>query len=169
VVVTACATGSKSPTIPGAGAGPITTAAQTAGSLPGDALAKFLAYSQCMRSHGMPNFPDPVTTPSGGYGFLTQGIDPKSPAFRSAGEACNAQAPEGWGTAGRPLSPAQQQQWLNWAKCVRAHGAPNFADPTFSGGGAVHITGGGTGISPQVQSAIDACKSQMPASGGLGG
>jgi hypothetical protein len=123
-----------------------------------------------MRSHGEPNFPDPVTTPNGGYGFLTQGVDPKSSAFRSAGEACNALAPEGWGTTGQQLSTAQQQQWLNWATCVRAHGAPNFADPTFSAGGAVHIAGGGAaGTSPQVQSAIDACRSRMPASGGLGG
>jgi hypothetical protein len=95
-------------------------------------------------------------------------INPQSPAFVAASEACKSLTPQWWGT-GRQLSPAQQQQWLDWAKCIRAHGVPDFADPTFSGG-AVHITdGGGTGISPQVQSAMDTCKSQMPSSGGLGG
>jgi hypothetical protein len=172
VAVAACSSGSKSPTVPSVGPGPTTIAVQTGGSSSPDTspLAKAEAYSECMRSHGVPNFPDPVVTPSGGYGFRTQGVDPKSAAFRSAGEACNALAPEGWGTTGQQLSPAQQQQWLNWAKCVRAHGAPDFADPTFSGGGAVHITGGGAaGTSPQLQSAMDACKSHMPTTGGLGG
>jgi hypothetical protein len=172
VAVVACSAGPGTPTVPSAGGGPTTPAVQTGGSSSGGTtpFEKFLAYAQCMRTHGLPNFPDPVTTPSGGYGFHTQGIDPHSPAFHSAGEACNAQAPEGWGTGGQPLSPAQQQQWLNWAKCVRVHGAPDFPDPTFSAGGAVHIAGGGgAGIPPQVQSAMNACTSRMPSSGGLGG
>jgi hypothetical protein len=171
VAVAACGAGSKSPTVPSAGAGPTTTAAQTEGSSSGatTALAKAEAYSGCMRSHGVANFPDPLLTPSGGYGFRTQGVDPKSSAFQSASEACNALVPGGWGATGEQLSPAQQQQWLNWAKCLRAHGVPNFADPTFSSGGEVHITGGGPGSSPQLQSAMDACKSQMPSTGGLGG
>jgi hypothetical protein len=120
-----------------------------------------------MRSHGVSNFPDPVETPGGGYGFRTQGVDPKSSAFQSASEACNALVPGGWGSTGKPLSPAQQQQWLDWAKCIRAHGVPDFADPTFSGD-EVHIAGG-EGSSPQLRSAMDACKSQMPSAGGLGG
>jgi hypothetical protein len=48
-----------------------------------------------MRSHGVANFPDPVSTPSGGYGFRTQGIDPKSSAFQSASEACDELVPGG--------------------------------------------------------------------------
>jgi hypothetical protein len=170
VVVAACGGGYKSPTVPSAGAGPTTTAARTGGSSSGatTALAKAEAYSECMRSHGMPNFPDPVLTPNGGYGFRTKGVDPKSSIFQSASEACNALVPGGWGTTGQQLSSVQQQQWLNWAKCIRAHGVPDFADPTFSGG-EVHIAGGGPGSSPQRQSAMDACKSQMPSTGGLGG
>jgi hypothetical protein len=119
-----------------------------------------------MRTHGVTNFPDPVATPSGGYGFRTQGIDPKSSAFQSASQTCNALVPGGW-DSGKQLTPAQQQHWLNWAKCIRAHGVPGFADPTFSGE-AVHVTQG-DGSSPQMRSAMDACKTQMPSTGGLGG
>jgi len=122
-----------------------------------------------MRGHGVPNFPDPVLTPSGGYGFRTRGVDPKSSAFQSASQACNALVPGGWGAAGPQLTPAQQQQWLEWARCIRAHGVPDFADPTFANGGEVHITGAGPGSSPQLRSAMDACKSRMPSTGGLGG
>ena len=84
---------------------------------------------------------------------------------RGRQEACKSLTPDWW-TTGPQLSSAQQQAWLTWAKCIRAHGVPDFADPTFSGS-EVHITdGGATGTSPQVQSAMQACKSQMPSSGG---
>jgi len=119
-----------------------------------------------MRTHGMPNFPDPVPTPSGGYGYLMHGVNPQSSTFQSAQAACKSLTPQWW-TAGQPLPPGQQQQWLDWAKCIRDHGVPNFADPTFSGS-QVQISGGGSS-SPQLQSAMDACKSQMPSAGGLGG
>ena len=153
---------------------PTTTASQTsASSSAGDTpLAQGLAYSQCMRTHGTPNFPDPVPTPSGGYGYRmprgSNGINPQSPAYVAAQEACKSLAPQWW-TGGQQLSPAQQQAWLSWAKCIRAHGVADFADPTFPGGGAVRISGAGGSISPQLQSAMDACKSQMPSTGGLGG
>ena len=50
-----------------------------------------LANSRCMRSHGVPNFPDPVF---GGDGRVSikiskgSGIDPRSPAFQNAQKAC---------------------------------------------------------------------------------
>jgi hypothetical protein len=168
--VAGCSGGSTSPTVPSLGAGTATTVAQTAGSSSGGAtpLAKALAYARCMRSHGIPSFPDPVPTPSGGYGFRTAGIDPRAAVFQSATTACEALVPGGWGSPSRQLSPAQQQQWLHWAECIRTHGVADFADPTFSGGG-VHVAGGGPGTSPQLQSAMDACRSEMPSAGGLGG
>jgi hypothetical protein len=157
VTVASCSSGSQ-PTTTAASAGGSGSAGQTP-------LAKAEAYSQCMRSHGVPNWPDPVPTPSGGYGFRTIGINPHSAAFLSAGQACNALYPEEF--TGPQLSPAQQQAWLDWAKCIRVHGVPDFPDPKFSGR-QVQVSGGGSS-SPQLGSAMDACKSQMPSSGGLGG
>ncbi len=170
VTVAACSGGSKSPTIPSVGSQPTATAAPAGGS--GAAgqtpLAEAEAYSKCMRSHGVLNFPDPVLTPGGGYGYRTVGIDPHSAAFQGALQACKA-LPSPWQSTGQQLSPAQQQAWLSWARCIRAHGVPNVPDPTFSGGGAVQISGAGGSGSPQLQSAMDACRSQMPSTGGLGG
>jgi hypothetical protein len=88
--------------------------------------------------------------------------------FRAALQACRG-LPSPWQPTGKQLSPGQQQAWLSWAKCIRAHGVPNFPDPTFPGGGAVQVSGPGASGSPQLQSAMDACKSQMPSTGGLGG
>ncbi len=49
-----------------------------------------LAFAQCMRSHGVPNFPDPKV---GSNGVAIQinrssGIDPNSPTFQAAQTAC---------------------------------------------------------------------------------
>jgi hypothetical protein len=63
------------------------SAAQTA-----QAKAKALAMSRCMRSHGVPNFPDPQfqAGPGGGLGIRIggPGINPNSPAFQTAQKAC---------------------------------------------------------------------------------
>ena len=55
-----------------------------------DSVRQSGSLSQCMRSHGVPNFPDPVLTPSGGYGYRTTGIDPNSSGFQGALKACKA-------------------------------------------------------------------------------
>jgi hypothetical protein len=164
VTVTGCSGGSAVPT-----AGSQTTTAGPAGgssSSGASALAEAVAYSQCIRSHGVADFPDPVQTPSGGYGYRTPGIDPNSAVFQGALRACKS-LPSPWNSTGQQLSPAQQQSWLNWAHCIRAHGVPDFPDPTFSGS-EVHDSGVASN-SPQLQSAMDACKSQRPTVGGLGG
>jgi hypothetical protein len=165
VTIAGCSGGS---TVPTAGSQPTATAAPAggSGSSSATALAEAVAYSQCIRSHGVPNFPDPVPTPSGHYGYRTVGIDPNSAAFQGALQACHA-LPSPWTSTGQQLSPAQQQAWLNWARCIRANGLSNFPDPTFSGS-EVHDSGVGSS-SPQLQQAMDVCKSQMPSVGGLGG
>ena len=157
VTVAGCSSGSTVPTATSAGG---------SGSARASTLAEAVAYSQCIRSHGVPNFPDPVQTPDGGYGYRTAGIDPNSVAFQGALQACRS-LPSPWNSTGQQLSPAQQQAWLNWAKCIRAHGVPGFPDPTFSGS-EVHDSGIESG-SPQQQSAMEACNSQRPSVGGLGG
>ncbi len=54
---------------------------------------KAVAYTRCMRTHGVPDFPDPVD------GKITlspaSGIDPNSSSFRSATLACASLAPAG--------------------------------------------------------------------------
>jgi hypothetical protein len=169
VTVAGCSGGS---TVPTAGSQPTASSTSTAARAGGSsssgtsALAQAVAYSQCIRSHGVPNFPDPVRTPSGGYGYRTVGIDPNSAAFQGALQACKA-LPSPWNSTSQELSPAQQQAWLHWAQCIRAHGLPDFPDPTFSGR-EVHDSSVGSS-SPQLQQAMDACKSQRPSVGGLGG
>jgi hypothetical protein len=61
------------------------------------AQAQMLKFSACMRSHGLPNFPDP--TFSGGGAQLRvdrkSGLNPNSPQFQAAQKACQKLMPGG--------------------------------------------------------------------------
>ena len=150
----------------GAGSGPgvaalgnkstgTTTAAAPAGS-PGQVTSKvqaqLLAYSACMRRSGVPNFPDmkPGTDIKVGPGT---GLDPSSPRYQSANKACQHLKPQ--------ISPTQQLQSnadaLKFSRCMRAHGLPNFPDPTFSPGANWTLPSGLHFGSPQFQAAQRAC------------
>jgi hypothetical protein len=100
-----------------------------------------------MRSHGVPNFPDP---PGGGGGIQIpagSGINPKSPAFQSAQNQCMKLLPGG-GPLHGPASEARKLQMLSLARCMRAHGVPSFPDPTSSPpapGNGLGIAFGGDG------------------------
>lgn len=168
--------GGASPTVAHLGATTSTTAAGGAagsGGRPSQAQAE--RYSTCMRSHGVPAFPDPTAGPNGGFGFAIRGgpgtgIDPSSSTFQAAQNDCKSLLPNKG--VGKQLTAAQQQAFLNWAACIRAHGMPNFPDPDFSGGGVRISIGTGnvggsasgpSGPPPQLQAAQKACQSKLPA------
>jgi hypothetical protein len=49
-----------------------------------------LKFSRCMRSHGVPNYPDPPSASGGGFGLIFGGsaIDAAAPLFRKAQRTC---------------------------------------------------------------------------------
>jgi hypothetical protein len=101
------------------------------------ARAHYLGYAGCMRSHGVPGYPDPMV--SGSADSLSVAIspgsaDPNSPAFKSADGACHHLLPNG-GVQGRPggSSAQQQAQDVLFADCMRSHGVPSFPDPGHDG------------------------------------
>jgi hypothetical protein len=59
-----------------------------------EALAQLLKFSECMRAHGITNFPDPSTR-DGGVGVGLQGLDPQSSQFQAAQQACHQYQPAG--------------------------------------------------------------------------
>jgi hypothetical protein len=114
-----------------------------------------------MRSHGVPNFPDPTAT-----GVFTGGkLDPNSPQYRTASQACHSFQPAGTNlstSGGGPVSPQRQAQLLAFARCVRSHGVPNFADPTAHG---LAPPAGIDQNSPAFQAAFQACRRLLPGFG----
>ena len=118
-------------------------------------------FSDCMRSHGVPTFPDPTTSPRD----FKQALNPSvthSPAFQSAYTACAHLLPrDGQPNQSPPPSHAQIAAELAFAGCLRSHGFPNFPDPSRSGQ-LTHEMLANAGINlhqPAVVQAADACVS----------
>jgi hypothetical protein len=145
---------------------------------PQDAAASHtqgLKFAQCMRAHGVPNFPDPGGNGRGGIqvqqiqrsgsGPATKvnGVAVNGPAFQSAMQACQSYLPNGGHPTAAQTAKAKSQA-LAMSRCMRSHGVPNFPDPQFENapGGGVGIRLGGAGInmsSPAFQAAQKACGS----------
>lgn len=128
--------------------GPATSAAQSNQAM--------LPFVDCMRSRGVPDFPDP------GSRSFKDAFSTQSPAFKSAYGACQHLQPGGGPpneTAGH--SEAQVAAVLAFARCLRSHGFPNFPDPNSSGQ-LTHEMLANAGINLQQPAALqagDACTS----------
>jgi len=129
----------------------------------GSANSQGLAYSRCVRSHGVPDFPDPGSN----------GQIPKEAvirAFRQVSEsrakaatyACASLNP---GQAPPTLTAQEQQDYLKAAACMRSHGITNFPDPTFPEGHAnlPPIPSSIDTNSPQFTRAAQTCVKLIPA------
>lgn len=123
LVLPACSHGSSGPGVASAGS------STSASSSTGTAKADPLAYSKCMRAHGLSDFPDPDA--NGGLQLGRGDLDPRSPTFQAAERACKSLDPKG------NESSAERAQnraaWLNYAQCMRAHGLSDFPDPDADG------------------------------------
>jgi hypothetical protein len=110
-------------------------ATSSGSSTPGAGGSGPLAFARCMRADGVPNFPDPHS--GRGPIFNTAGIDPSSPAFRTAQARCQKLM---GGAVGGPFGPGARThpsaqtlaKLLRIARCMRQHGVPQFPDPQTS-------------------------------------
>jgi hypothetical protein len=121
-----------------AGTGAPPASGSPAGSASADVVSQYLAaarkYVQCMRAEGI-DLPDPG--PKGEIDYTTLGGNPKKdPKFLAASVKCSPllpPVPDELQPKPDPLSPQQIQWARDYAKCVRAHGVPNFPDPDADG------------------------------------
>jgi hypothetical protein len=90
-------------------------------------------FAECMRDHGVGDFPDPG--PSGSYtiDWVVNGssLNPNSAAFKRAIDACRNLEPPGF--TGPKVTPKQTAARLEFAQCMRENGVPDFPDPTQDG------------------------------------
>ena len=128
-----------------------------------EAQKKMVAFAQCMRSHGVPDFPEPSEGHLLIKGNSKNGLNPGSPQFQAAMKACHSLAPAP--KISPQQSAAMQAQALKFSACMRSHGVPDFPDPKFEGGGVQLQIKRGSGIDPQssqFQAAQKACQGDMP-------
>ncbi len=138
---------------------PVGAAAGSAG-----ALAQLDSYANCMRSHGIPDFPDPNS--QGNFEIDARpgsDLNQNNPLFQSAQRACQPLLPSG---PEIPPAPSAQEitAEVKWAHCMRSHGLPNFPDPNGQGAFDSSKFNDST---PAFQSASKACQSLMNAAGSM--
>jgi hypothetical protein len=121
------------------------------------AQQSMLAFSRCMRSHGVPNFPDPVD------GVDLPKITPEilgvsSSQFNAAENACRNLLPPNGVMSGNSrgysdvvercivggICPPAVTHWLQdkeleYARCMRAHGLPSWPDPSTDAQGRTYF------------------------------
>jgi hypothetical protein len=135
---------------------------------------KVLAFSRCVRAHGVPSYPDPDS--SGGIVKETaQQLGVSDARLQAALNACQHLLPN---TGNVDDNPAELNQWwsqmLRFARCMHSRGVPNWPDPspyppdparpTFN----LHAAGigfhqgtqpGNIVNSPQIQARVQQCES----------
>jgi hypothetical protein len=147
-------------------------------TVPADPEEAMLAFTKCMKEHGVDI--QIATIEDGGGGVRIEGgpdvgteAQPVTGAFDSkvmeeADKACRDLLPAG-GMLGDPnatMDPAVADQMLEFAQCMRDHGV-DFPDPEFSGVGVMIQVGGDEAgaidpMSETFQAAQEACGKELP-------
>jgi len=163
-----CGGGSAAPKV--AAIGTTSTTAGQAAAPPGVQAAssssalvrQAIVYSQCMRKHGEPGFPEPDSAGSFSLAGL-RALDPNAPQFQAALRDCE------------PLRPVPSAQELNqdntallkFSACMRSHGEVNFPDFDLGSGTAARTARQYLKtidpLSPSFQTAFAACRALLPA------
>ena len=138
----------------GAGSGSPGTAKGGPSAPSTPASAKEIAFAQCMRAHGITDYPDsdgPLKVTGSGD------LNPGNPTYRKARQACQPLLPV------IRLSPAQAAQGnadvLRFAHCMRQHGITKFPDPRAGIDGNDTVFLGKIDLhSPQFLAAQHACR-----------
>jgi hypothetical protein len=149
-----CGGGSSSPGVANVATSSTTTAATT--------QTGPLAYTHCMRSHGVPNFPEPS---SGGEIPKVEVVaarqsDPSR--FDAANNTCSQLLPSG--NQAPPITLADRADYLKATACMRRHGFPDFPDPTFQNGSVtINVPSSINQNSPQAVRAVTTCRKLIPA------
>ena len=153
-----CGGGSSPP-----GVANVASSTTTATTAPNSQSA-LVSFSQCMRTHGVPSFPDPQRFVGGNVKLTIHQLDPS----RAALNACGHLLPTRGGTPDSGQQTRRQlADELSFARCMRSHGIPNFPDPSAQGGLTVAmVQAQGIDVhSPTVLHVVQVC---IPAShGGL--
>jgi len=95
-------------------------------------MAVLQQLSRCIRSHGMPGFPDPVVNPlTNQPDFPATAPDVPASIQNACQSIANRLQPNALNSP--PPTAAGMQGLVRFARCMRSHGMANWPDPNASG------------------------------------
>ena len=126
-LVAAC---SGSPSSAGSGGSLAKGESASSSNAGGSANAPLVAFSRCVRSHGVANFPDPQAGASNAKFPSAQQLRVSSSQLSTAETACQRLLPVGVDDQFPQAEvPLLLRGMLPFSSCMRSHGVPNFPDP----------------------------------------
>jgi hypothetical protein len=130
VVLLAAACGGSSSS-PGSGGSATAGGANVGGA--GSVSSQLLPFARCMRSHDVPNFPDPS---SNGKFPTAQELGVSSSQYQAAEGSCQSLLPSGTNDQYPAAEiPVLLDGMRKFSQCMRSHGVPNWPDPSVSATG----------------------------------
>ena len=121
VISTGC--GSNAPSGTGTASNSATASnSGTGGNTKLTARDKAVKFAECIRAHGVSDFPDPNAK-----GDFDYGVSVTPAVWKQATTACKDLQPPG--TLSSKRTPKQQSASLRFAQCIRDNGVKDFPDP----------------------------------------
>ena len=125
-------------------------------------------YADCMRSHGVPKYPDPSGSNELANGLpkvSVQQLEVSSSQYQAARSDCAHLLPND-GQQTQTQSEQDLDAMRGYARCMRAHGVPTWPDPTYDptagwGFDLVNVHGFDPN-STQTESKMDVCDRGLP-------
>jgi len=122
-----------------------------------------LALARCLRSHGLPKWPDPTSGGVFDKSKLRQTGYSGSQVRAVEDGACRHLLPSG-PPPGPPITAADRTDYLEAAACMRSHGFPDFPDPAFENNSVQADVPSSIGQdAPRFKSAATICTRLIPA------
>jgi hypothetical protein len=137
------------------------TVARSAAAPASTRVGGAVAFSGCMRAHGVSAYPDPTAGGAIPKESLQQ-LGVSGARLQSARHACARLLPNGG--SGPTAAQVQQvrAQALRFSQCVRSRGLPSFPDPGSEGRIPDPATVGIDQGSPKFEAANQACRRYRP-------
>jgi hypothetical protein len=121
-----------------------------------------IAYSACMRSHGVPNFPDPNSSGTIAKGSAQQ-FGVSDSRYQAARTACAHLLPTS-GEASQTEIQRAMDGMRSFAQCMRSDGVTNWPDPSTDRAGypAFYLQGEIDMNAPRIVTKVQACQHLVP-------
>jgi len=98
----------------------------------GQVMTVLRQVAHCVRSHGMPGFPDPVIDPLTGRPDFPPDAPRIPPSIQQACQSIANRLPPD-AQSSQPPTARSMQGLLRFARCMRSHGVANWPDPNSLG------------------------------------
>ena len=117
--------------------------------------------ARCIRSHGMPGWPDPVLNPLTNQPDFPPGAPRVPPNIQQACQSIASRLPPQAQTS-QPPTAASMQALLRFARCMRSHGVVGWPDPNTLGEFPMTQQMSAQFKGPADQSAVRTCIRYVP-------